>query len=399
MNLTIWQNFRFTRFFAATTISNFGDWLDIFALQIIFVHEFHASPIVMGMLAFLYFIPAILLGPIAGAFADRYSKRNIMIIADIISAGLTIGLVLSANIAIVLLFILIRSSIASLNSPTQQAYVKQVVADQHLLQASSFTTISFQLAKILGPILGAVILLFTSARVCLGINAASFLLSFAILLTLPADVLKQLHKLQHNISAWFVDVKNGAGFVWKHFLFRVAISLTAVWFFGSMIYNSQLAILLQHILPQEPHILGYVIGIEALGAVLAGLLLSRYRDITNYLRYFALAFFLISIGNLGIACYQAEWPKFILFTAPFIRGIGGGIAGVTYSYLIRKQSPENQIGCIYGISSAVQNLALAIGTLLSGILILVFGMREVYFGLSAMMLILAAAASFSLRMK
>lgn len=154
MNITLWKNFRFTRFFASMTISNFGDWLDIFALQIIFVHDFHASPMTMGLLAFLYFIPAILLGPFAGVVADRYSKRNVMVITDILSAGLTIGLVLSQNTMIALIFILMRSSIASLNSPTQQAYIKLVVPTEKLLQASSYTTISFQLSKILGPILG-----------------------------------------------------------------------------------------------------------------------------------------------------------------------------------------------------------------------------------------------------
>jgi len=60
MSTTIWHNHRFTRFLAAITINNLGDWFDIFALQIIFVREFNASPLMMSALAFLYFIPGIL---------------------------------------------------------------------------------------------------------------------------------------------------------------------------------------------------------------------------------------------------------------------------------------------------------------------------------------------------
>ena len=50
-SLSLWKNARFSRFFASMSMSNLGDWLDIFALQIIFVHAFHASPMTMGLLA------------------------------------------------------------------------------------------------------------------------------------------------------------------------------------------------------------------------------------------------------------------------------------------------------------------------------------------------------------
>jgi len=83
----------------------------------------------------------------AGAIADRYSKRDVMIITDILSAGLTIGLLLSQSILSALTLIFIRSAIYSLNAPTQQAYVKEVVPYTQLLEVSSYTTISFSLAK------------------------------------------------------------------------------------------------------------------------------------------------------------------------------------------------------------------------------------------------------------
>ena len=111
MNTKLWQNFRFVKFLSSITISNTGDWFDIFALQIIFVKEFNASPIMMGILAFLYFMPTILFSPLAGVIADQYNKRNIMIIADFLSAILTIGLVFSYNDIVALSLIFVRSSI------------------------------------------------------------------------------------------------------------------------------------------------------------------------------------------------------------------------------------------------------------------------------------------------
>src|SRR3990167_3700517 len=124
--MSIWRNFKFTRFFASFSIGNVGDWFDIFALQIIFVHEFHASPIMMGILLLFYFLPSIILSPIAGVFADRISKRNLMLYTDATAAILTIGLYFSGNISEALILLFIRSSVVSFNIPAQQAYIKHV---------------------------------------------------------------------------------------------------------------------------------------------------------------------------------------------------------------------------------------------------------------------------------
>ncbi len=63
----LWRSSRFTRFFASFAIGNIGDWFDVFALQIIFVHEWHASSWVLGVMLFLYFLPNIVLGPFSAS--------------------------------------------------------------------------------------------------------------------------------------------------------------------------------------------------------------------------------------------------------------------------------------------------------------------------------------------
>jgi MFS family permease len=156
-----------------------------------------------------------------------------------------------------------------------------------------------------------------------------------------------------------------------------------------MVYNSQLTILLNTTLPHQINILGYVLGMEAIGAIIAGIVLSRYKNISNYVTCFLVGFFLISIGTCGLSLYKTTWPLVLLFIAPMIRGIGSSIAGIPCSYLIRKESPEQYIGCISGINLTIQNVALAFGTLLSGVLVLTFGVKEVYIGLSLIMLLLA----------
>ncbi|MCP4473542.1 MAG: MFS transporter [Gammaproteobacteria bacterium] len=103
---TIWRNFRFVRFFISFTIGNIGDWFDIFALQIIFVHEWQASPMLMGVLILFYFLPTIVLSPIAGVWADRVSQRNLMLVTDSLASILTLGLYFSPNVLSALILLL-----------------------------------------------------------------------------------------------------------------------------------------------------------------------------------------------------------------------------------------------------------------------------------------------------
>jgi len=151
------------------------------------------------------------------------------------------------------------------------------------------------------------------------------------------------------------------------------------------------------LLPNKPNVIGYVLGLDGLGAVIAGTILSRRGDIKHYGRYFVLGFFLLGIGTLGIALYQITWPLFFFYISPFILGIGSGINMIIYGYIIKKESLEHQVGCVYGINSALQNAALAVGTILGGFLVIWFGTREVYVGLAIMMLVLAVAAISLLR--
>lgn len=386
-NMTIWKNLQFTRFFASFTIGNIGDWFDVFALQIIFVHEFHATPVLMGLLWLFFFLPSIILGPIAGVWADRMSKRNLMLCTDAMAAILTIGLYFSSGVIEALALLFIRSCLTTVNAPAQQVYIKHVVTDDQLLQASSITTIVFKMCQVIGPMLGAVVLIYTSARACLLINAGSFVISALILMTLvkdkvsAADLTETLH--------WSKDMLTGTKIIWGNRLLRIMVTLLTVWFFCSLVRQAQLVIYLKHVLPSNKHALGFFMGLDGLGAVISGALLSRKKDITNCALYFFLGFLLLGAGIFGLSIYHVTWPHAILYTFAITIGLGTGINLVVYGYILKKETSKSQMGRVSSAASTLGSIALAIGTLSSGFLVMQFGIKEMYFGLSVIMAILS----------
>ena len=66
----------FNKFFMSLAIGSLGNWFDFFAIQMIFVHEYHASAFYIGLLMTIYLLPSLIISPFAGIIADHCSKKN-----------------------------------------------------------------------------------------------------------------------------------------------------------------------------------------------------------------------------------------------------------------------------------------------------------------------------------
>jgi MFS family permease len=262
-----------------------------------------------------------------------------MVYTDTAATLLTIGLYLSGSMAALLVLLLIRSAILSLNVPAQQAYIKHVVTKEHLLKASSYTTIVAQMGKIIGPLLGALLLVFASARLCLALNAVSFAISALILLSLPKDEIEKTE--QNKKEPWFKELSQGAQYICKVPLLRATMFIVFLWFFGNLVRQTQLVILLKELLPQQKNALGIFMGLDGLGVVMVSTLLSRKTNITHYGLYFFWGFLLLGLGILGVVFTETVGlPFYWLYISAIIIGLGTGIRLVNYGYIIKKESPK-----------------------------------------------------------
>ncbi len=396
---SIWRNAKYQRFFASFTIGNIGDWFDIFALQIIFVHEFHATPILMSVLMLTFFIPGMILGPIAGWVADRIDQRNLMLVTDVTSGVLTGAILFSYSVWLVLALLVVRSVVVAFNSPAQQAYVKHIVDDGQLLSASSMMSIVFQLCKVLGPMLGAVVLLVASARACLAINMVSFLVSGLILFTLPKQPPETIATDDDVSSHWFASITQGARHIWQHRLLRIMVSLSVIWLVLSLMRQAQLAFYLKHILPERKDFLGVFMGLDGLGAVLTGILLSRKKTIRRFDLLMGVGFILLLSGAILLALFEPGWPVFLLVISALLIGFGSGINIVAYSYALKKFTPKALMGNVSGTASSLQMVAVSSGTVISGVIATLFNIHWVYWAIVVVMMLLTLGAFTLLRFK
>lgn len=374
---SIWKNPEYLKFFSSYTIGNIGDWFDFFALQLIFAHYFNASPLALSLLLIVYMAPMAMFGAFAGIVVDKFNKKKVLIITDFVAGVMTVGLIFSHAVALSLLLVFIRSTFASLNAPAQQATLKYLVTEEQLLAANGYNSVVFQLCKVVGPFLGALIVAAYTPKWCLVINAISFFVSVFILLSLksvveiPTQIESVRHILRQSKEAWHFLMRASA-------LLKTMMQVTLGLFIFLMMGFSQVVLLLKHLFPQDPSILGVFMAVSGVGSLITGAWMSQKKKITNYAGYLSVSFLLIALNYGLLGVYQAHWGVYPVYLLSLIDGLGFGIAVVLYGYVMQKETPQTHMGRVSGLAGMLQGIVFVIGSLLGGVVVELLGIRMMF---------------------
>jgi MFS family permease len=177
------------RLLAALAVSQVGDWLYNLAL-LAFVYDRTHSVTWTAVTTAARVLPIVLLGPFGGVLADRHDRRRLMIVSDVVRVGcmLLLAVVAAAGLPVLLAPLLAAASTAAaaVYPPCVAATLPRLVGDGDLPAATAARTAIQSASVIIGPVGGALLLLLGSPAAAFLINAATFAVSAAILLRLPA---------------------------------------------------------------------------------------------------------------------------------------------------------------------------------------------------------------------
>lgn len=168
-------------------VSNIGTWMQRFAQDwlVLTVLTDHSGTAV-GITTGLQFLPMLLLGPYAGVLADRCRKRAILMWTQTAMGlcGLAIGILAvtgSAQLWQIYVVALCLGLASAVDGPTRQAFVSELVGQEHVANAVSLNSASFNTARLTGPAIAGVLIAWIGTGPVFLLNAASFA---AVLLSL-----------------------------------------------------------------------------------------------------------------------------------------------------------------------------------------------------------------------
>jgi MFS family permease len=193
----------YVRIWLGAFVSNLGSWVQTVSVGI-YVTETTGKAGWTGTIAALAYAPAVFLGPIGGALADRYDRRKVIIPLTIVQAlavtalaalSATGGLTLPAIAALVF----VSGCAGALATPAYSALLSEIVEPEDLLSSVSLNAGQFNLARTVGPMLAALILTAGGITFSFVVNAVSYL---GVIAAVAASTPRLVHRTGPPEGIW-----------------------------------------------------------------------------------------------------------------------------------------------------------------------------------------------------
>jgi predicted MFS family arabinose efflux permease len=165
--------------------SSIGTWMQSLA-QSWLVYNISGSAFYLGLDAFLGQVPIILFSLVGGVFADRTDRRMLLIVSQFVQMSCALTLAIWVAFGLnqiwpILCLSFIVGTAQSFGGPAYSALVPTLVDPEDLPNAIALNSIQFNLARVIGPMIGGITLAKLGASWCFGLNALSFV---AVIVTL-----------------------------------------------------------------------------------------------------------------------------------------------------------------------------------------------------------------------
>jgi MFS family permease len=168
----------YRRYFFGQLVSLSGNWMQAVA-SVWLVLVLTRSGFAVGLTTALQFLPMLLIGAWGGLLADRFPKRDLLIVTQLLMALPAAGLlaVSAAGVVapwMVYLAALARGAVNAVDNPTRQSFVIEMVGPDRVVNAVSLNSVLVQSARILGPALAGVLIATAGVVPCFAVNLATF---------------------------------------------------------------------------------------------------------------------------------------------------------------------------------------------------------------------------------
>lgn len=302
-------------------------------------------------------IPIMLLGVFAGAIADNYDRRRVMLAAQsgmlLVSAALTITTWIGAiSPALLLFFTLAVGCGTALNGPAWQASVRLQVGPRHLPQAIALNTVAFNLARSVGPALGGLLISLTGPTPAFALNAFSYIILIAVLLRWRPQITPPTR------APMLAAIAAGIRFCANSSPLRRVLTRGFVFGLGAAGFQALLPSLVRDRLHGTETIYGLCLGAFGAGSIFAALWISSVRRKLGSDRVISVAGLVFAAALLPIALTT----NLTLFLgAAFVSGAAWVSTLTTLNVAMQIRSPEAILGRCLSLYQAVTFGAMALG--------------------------------------
>ena len=364
-------NANFRALWLGQIISLLGDWFNLIASAAL-IAELSQSGFAVGGLFVVRMLAPFVVSPIAGVVADRYNRKHILILTDIIRAIIVLGFFLvrePQHIWLLYTLTAIQLALSGFFFPTRGAILPELVSPRELGSANALSATTWSVMLAMGAALGGIVAGTWGIYPAFAIDALTFVLSAFFIIQIGYEPSGPLDASEKTISSALQQYLDGLRYLGQHVDILV-ISLQkalAALFFTSGLQVIQVAIAKSIFSIGEAGgiSLGLMFAIAGVGTGIGPIVARRFTgDRNRPLRIAILLGYLLSTLGMVITAPLFNFETVLLGT--LLRGVGGGILWVFSTQLLLQLVPNHFRGRVFSTEFAIFTLMSAAGAALAG---------------------------------
>jgi MFS family permease len=355
------------------------------------------------MIAFT--IPAVLFGSVAGVYVDRWPKKAVLVVTNILRGVLVLSVpvllwgtkgwapiyTLPVGFYILLGITFLVSTLTQFFAPAEQAVIPLIVKPHNLLSANSLYTTTMMASLIIGFAVGDPLLaLADTIASWLGIKGdigkelvvgGSYAIAGLLLLLLRTGENKEATSGE-TPHVW-EDIKDGLRYMKHHRRIRNAL-IQLIILFSVIAALSVLAVPLADALGLKPSQFGFLLAVGGIGMGCGATFLGHWGQHLSHARLSLYGSVGMAGSLVGIALFSHNLWMVLLMT--LLLGCFAAPIAIPMQTTIQAETPEEMRGKVFGLQNNAINIALSLPLALAGVAETMLGLRIVFFGLAALVI-------------
>jgi len=321
-------------------------------------------------------LPLFFLTMPAGVLADRWDRRKLLLITQVIAAvsAVAFAVLVAADLAtapLALIYAVILGSSTAIGLPTRQAMIPMLVPREHLLNAVVTGSMARTSSQLIGPGLAGSLIAVGGVEASFAVQAAFIVLSTVTLFPMSRESMRLEERPDRAKFSIRGDLSEAWRFLRSNMPLFVIIGLmvnTGLFMIGPN--QTLVPVIVKDGLNGGAQVLGFMFMAMAAGTLSTSLFLTSLGGMPNKGGFFAMALIGGSICFIGIALSPEVWMAMMFFY--FWGAFGGFFVSMSQS-LLQSHTPQDVMGRVMSVNALASQGSMPLGALLAGLLVSLLG--------------------------
>jgi predicted MFS family arabinose efflux permease len=365
------RNRGFRQLWLGQVVSQLGDWFDTIAVMTL-VLNLTGSGRDVGLIMVARFLPSVFIGPLSGVVADRFNRRTVMIVSDILRAVVVLGFLFvrrADQIWIIYALTVLQLTFSTFFEPAKSAAIPSIVAERELVTANAIASVTWSAMLTLGAVAGGLVTGWFGTDAAFVVDSATYLISAALVWSVrfPRRPPREKTPLTFSKALGITDTLEGIRYVRTRPRVLALMAVKPAWGLGGGIL-ALLAVFGEKIFPVGRNAatgIGVLYAARGIGTALGPVFARRLAGESRVAMQTSIGLSFL-VGGVFYAAFGGATNYALALVVLMLAHMGGSILWVFSTVLLQTAVEDNFRGRVFAAELALLTLTLAASNYVTG---------------------------------